>query len=69
MKPKCRRCSYAWLPMGVRTIPRNGNTYAADMGICPKCDHVKSRIHTWTPGDVVSAQLWGQRFEGLRREG
>lgn len=69
MKPKCKRCSYVWLPMpGAREIPRNGNTYWTDMGICPKCDHAISRIHVATPGDMADAMLFGRRFEAIRRE-
>ena len=66
-KPKCKRCSYVWLPMGNRVIPRTGNLYMADMGICPKCDNVKARILTSTPGDQLNAEIWGQqRFEVVR---
>ena len=66
---KCKRCSYVWFPiMATRVIPRTGNTYAVDMGICSKCDNVTSRIHTWSPGDMVSAMLWGQKFETLKED-
>ena len=67
---KCKRCSYVWLPCGSRLIPRNGNLYMVDLGVCRECDHATSRVHAATPGDQVSAMLWGeQRFEVIKKEG
>lgn len=66
---KCKRCTYHWLPViGERIIPRNGNTYFVDLGICPKCDNAKSRVHVASPGDIASAMLWGRQFELKRME-
>lgn len=62
---KCKRCDYTWLPLGVREVPRTGNVYASDLGLCRICNHAKVRLHIWTPGDMVNAELWGQRFEVL----
>ena len=68
MKPKCKRCSYIWPPCGVREIPRTGCLYMTDVGICRKCDHAVSRLHVATPGDQLSAEIWGQRFEAIKRD-
>lgn len=41
-----------------------------DLGICRECDNATSRVHAATPGDQVSAMLWGeQRFEVIKKEG
>ncbi len=66
-KTKCARCLYVWLPAGNRIIPRTGNLYMLDLGICSKCDSVKSRVRTATPGDQLNADIWGQQFELKRR--
>jgi hypothetical protein len=61
---QCKRCSYVWLPCGVRELPCNGNTYMTDLGICTKCRHAVSRVNVATPGDVVAAYMWGEgKFE------
>lgn len=65
---KCKRCDYHWLPVGVRELPINGNLYMLDLGICPKCHAYKSRVTVATPGDMVNAEIWGQRFELKRME-
>jgi len=65
---KCKRCTYIWLQCGVREIPKTGNLYMTDLGLCHKCGHAISRVHVATPGDQMNAQLWGQRFEVLKRE-
>lgn len=60
---KCKRCSYIWLPCGQRELPKTGNLYMLDLGICTKCDHPTSRVRVATPGDVVNAMaVWGKRF-------
>lgn len=64
---KCPRCRYCWSHVGSQEI--KGNLYMVDLGICSKCLSAKSRVRTASPGDQVNAQLWGQRFEELRREG
>jgi len=63
---KCKRCRYIWLPCGNRLSPKTGNLYMADVGICPQCGHAKSRLHIATPGDQISAEIWGQQFEAKR---
>ena len=60
---KCKRCSYSWLPCGTRELPVNGNLYMVDLGICQRCHSHTSRVHVATPGDMVNAEIWGQRFE------
>lgn len=64
---KCPRCSYVWLPCGEREIPRTGNLYMTDVGICQRCNHAKARLRVASPGDQVSAMLWGQRFEVVKK--
>lgn len=66
---KCKRCKYVWLPCGSREIPKTGNLYMTDVGICTTCGNAKSRLHVATPGDIVNAELWGmQRFEVKKME-
>lgn len=65
---KCRRCSYLWLPTGSREIPKTGNLYIVDVGICPKCGNATARVKVATPGDMVNAEIWGRRFEVVKRE-
>lgn len=68
--PKCKRHSWCWIPRMDATFdsPRTGCTIAFDLGYCRKCGAYTSRIHVWTPGEVLDAQLWGmQRFEGIKR--
>lgn len=60
---KCKRCSYVWIPCGSRELPRTGNLYLLDLGICHVCEHATSRVKVATPGDQLGAMLWGQRFE------
>lgn len=67
MIPKCPRCRYCWLHVGSQEV--KGMLHMVDLGICPKCQSVKSRVKTASPGDQVNAELWGKRFEGLMREG
>jgi hypothetical protein len=63
-KNKCKRCKYIWLPVGSRLIPKNGNLYMIDLGLCVVCDHAKSRLQIASPGDQFNAELWGrQKFE------
>ena len=62
---KCKRCKYLWLPCGTREV--RDTLYMTDVGICPVCKSAKARLRTATAGQVVSAMLWGRRFEGLSR--
>lgn len=65
---KCKRCAYIWLPFPEgRVIPKTGNLYFADLGICKKCGNESVRLHKATPGQQVNAQLWGERhFEIIK---
>lgn len=60
---KCRCCDYSWVPCGHFLSPRDGRLFMTDVGICPKCGNAKSRLRIATPGDQLSAMLWGQQFE------
>lgn len=54
---KCKRCSYIWLPCGTREIPKTGNLYMVDLGLCHKCNHAVSRVKVATPGEQLSAHM------------
>jgi len=64
---KCKRCTYLWLPAGVRELPKDGCLYILDLGLCVRCRGYKSRVTKATPGDQLNAQLWGAQFEVVRK--
>lgn len=67
---KCPRCSYIWLAAGHREVPKTGNLYMLDLGLCRKCGNHTSRVRVATPGEQVEAcAIFGPRFERIvRRE-
>lgn len=58
---------WIWLPATTKTDHSNGNLLMLDLGVCSKCRKYKSRVTVATPGQQLSAQLWGeQRFEVIK---
>ncbi len=67
----CKRHSYVWIPRTNATFEnlQTGELVAFDLGVCRHCGHYKPRLHVWSAGDQVDAELWGmEKFEIRRTE-
>ena len=66
----CRRHSWVWIPRPDATFTNHstGELVTIDLGVCQHCGAYKARVTAHSPGQQISAHLWGQNFEGLNRE-